>query len=73
VSKKEEGGITTMPTLTVDCDFDVFCAECGAGLCNQTDVDDRKKKIGSLLSTLPFSSYAYLKRLSEELEKAGTK
>lgn len=36
---------TTEITATVDIDFEVFCNECGTGLCNQSDTDSDPNKV----------------------------
>ena len=32
-----------MPTFNIDVDFEVYCAECGAGLCNGSDTDTGRR------------------------------
>jgi hypothetical protein len=50
-----------MPTIEVD--VEVWCAECGAGLCNQTTVESSSRKRG--LHVMP------CKRCSERIKEEG--
>lgn len=34
-----------MPDFTVTVDFEVYCATCGAGLCNQSSTEERSSRL----------------------------
>ena len=54
-----------MPTMTIT--FEVWCAECGEGLCNLTSETDRRGKTGIDVSPCP----TCLARAKTEGEEAG--
>jgi hypothetical protein len=42
LAKVEGGGV--MPTFNFDLDFEVYCGGCGAGLCNDSDTRESRKR-----------------------------
>lgn len=38
----ENGGCSIMPTFDISIEFEVYCAKCGAGLCNQSYTGDKR-------------------------------
>lgn len=63
-----------MPALIVD--FDVYCAECGAGLCNKTDVEEcygnKNVKVGPCTDCLEAAGEAgYSKGYEQAKEDYG--
>ena len=42
-----------MPSFTIEVDFDVYCARCGAGLCNQSSAFDATRNKGCRVDVEP--------------------